>query len=304
MSPGTRVGSVQGIGLGTAQFAFKDGTRGQSVATVIAALAADVRLIDTALAYTRVGEPSWAESVVHDALRDFGPHDDVVVATKGGHWRTGGGFPIDGSAAVLRANCEVSLRTLGVETLDLYQLHHVDPNTPLEESVATLDALRREGKVREIGLSNVSITQLESACAITSIASVQNRLSFLRFEDLPTVRHCEKRGIRYLAYLPLDGPGAVPAANDPRWALAAKYGVSVQVLTLAWLQQLSNAIIPLVGASRTATIIDSARSAQWRIEPESTATITSAAEAASLGRSPGAVPRSHLAVHPPRTSKT
>lgn len=284
MSTGSRLDSVEGIGLGTAQFAFKDGTRGQSVATVVAALAAGVRLIDTALAYTRVGETSWAESVVHDALRDFGTHDDVVVATKGGHWREGDGFPIDGSAATLRANCEVSLRTLGVETLDLYQLHHVDPNTPLEDSVATLDALRREGKIREIGLSNVSISQLESARTITPIASVQNRLSFLRFEDLPTVRHCEQRGIRYLAYLPLDGPDAVPAADDPRRAIAATSGVSVQVLTLAWLQQLSKAIIPLVGASRTVTMIDSARSAKWRMGPDGMATITEAAEAASLGR--------------------
>jgi aryl-alcohol dehydrogenase-like predicted oxidoreductase len=278
MSTGSRLDSVQGIGLGTAQFAFKDGTRGQSVATVVAALAAGVRVIDTALAYTRIGETSWAESVVHDAVRDFGPHDDVVVATKGGHWRDGDSFPIDGSAATLRANCEVSLRTLGVETLDLYQLHHVDPNTPLEDSVSTLDALRVEGKIREIGLSNVSITQLDAARAITPIASVQNRLSFLRFEDLPMVRQCERQGIRYLAYLPLDGPGAVPSAGDPRRAIAAASGVSVPLLTLAWLQQLSSAIIPLVGASRPATILDSARSANWRLATDDVETITQAAE--------------------------
>jgi aryl-alcohol dehydrogenase-like predicted oxidoreductase len=284
MSTGSRLDSVQGIGLGTAQFAFKDGTHGRSVATVVAALAAGVRLIDTALAYTRVGETSWAESVVHDALRDFGPHDDVVVATKGGHWRDGDTFPIDGSAATLRANCEVSLRTLGVETLDLYQLHHVDPNTPLEDSVATLDALRAEGKIREIGLSNVSIPQLEAARRVAPIAAVQNRLSFLRFEDAPMVRHCVQQGIRYLAYLPLDGPGAEPAADDPRRSIAAASGVSVPVLTLAWLQQFSDAIIPLVGASRPATILDSATSAQWRMGPDDLATITRAAEAASHGR--------------------
>ena len=274
------VETVRGIGLGTAQFAFKDGSRSQSIATVVAALAAGVRLIDTALAYTRVGETSYAESIVRDALRDYGTRDDVVVATKGGHWREGDGFPIDGSERTLRANCEVSLRTLGVESLDLYQLHHVDPHTPLEESVATLDALRREGKIREIGLSNVSIAQLASARAITPIASVQNRLSFLRFEDLQTVRHCEEHGIRYLAYLPLDGPGAEPAPDDPRRALAEASGVSVQLLTLAWLQQLSSAIIPLVGASRPETIRDSARSAEWRLAAEDVAAITEAATAA------------------------
>ncbi|MDP9026015.1 MAG: aldo/keto reductase [Actinomycetota bacterium] len=282
MAVGSRLDSVRGIGLGTAQFAFKDGTHGRSVATVVAALAAGIRLIDTALAYTRVGETSWAESVVHDALRDFGPHDDVVVATKGGHWRDGHSFPIDGSAATLRANCEVSLRTLGVETLDLYQLHHVDPNTPLDDSVATLEALRREGKIREIGLSNVSIAQLEAARAVTAIASVQNRFSFLRFEDLPMVRRCEQLGVRYLAYLPLDGPGAVPSAGDPRRAIAAEAGVSIQLLTLSWMQQLSTALIPLVGASRPATILDSARSAHWRLAAEDVATVTRAAGAASV----------------------
>ena len=279
---GSRLDGMTGLGLGTAQFAFRDGTRGRSVATVVSALAAGVRLIDTALAYTRPGETSWAESVVHDALRDYGPHDEVVVATKGGHWREGDAFPIDGREQTLRANCEVSLRTLGVESLDLYQLHHVDPAVPLEESVAALDALRREGKIREIGLSNVSIDQLERARAITSVSSVQNRLSALRFEDLPMVRHCESQGIRYLAYLPLDGPGAEPVSDDPRRAMAEASGVSVQLLTLSWMQQLSTAIIPLVGASRPATILDSARSAHWRLAAEDVATITRAAGAASV----------------------
>jgi aryl-alcohol dehydrogenase-like predicted oxidoreductase len=279
MSAVSRLQDLRGIGLGTAQFAFKDGTRGQSVATVVAALAAGVRLIDTALAYTRIGETSWAESVVHEALRDYGAHDDVIVATKGGHWREGDEFPIDGSAQRIRANCEMSLRTLGVDAIDLYQLHHVDPAVPLEDSVATLAELRTEGKIREIGLSNVSIAQLESARAVASIASVQNRLSFLRFEDLPMVRHCEEQGIRYLAYLPLDGPGAEPAADDPRRGIAAESGVSVPLLTLAWLQQLSSAIIPLVGASRPATILDSARSATWRLSDADVSAITRAAAA-------------------------
>ena len=145
-----RIQHITGIGLGTAQFAFKDGSREQSIATVQAALASGVRLIDTALAYTRLGETSTAESIVHDALADYGAADDILVATKGGHWRDGDRFPIDASEGALRAHVDISLRVLGVEALDLYQLHHVDPVTPLEQSVAVLEQLRSEGKIVQI----------------------------------------------------------------------------------------------------------------------------------------------------------
>src|SRR5215469_3370936 len=117
---------IEGIGLGTAQFAFRDGTPEDSVATVRAALDAGVRLIDTALAYTRAGVESYAEQIVARALRGI-VRDRPLVATKGGHWREGDTFPVDGRPETLRAHCEISLRTLGVDQIDLYQLHHVDP---------------------------------------------------------------------------------------------------------------------------------------------------------------------------------
>jgi len=132
---------VSGIGLGTAQFAFRERSRSESVATVHAALDAGIRLIDTALAYTQEGVESYAEELVAAALRAR-PGLNVVVATKGGHLRRGDRFPIDGSPATLRAHCEISLRTLGVERIDLYQLHHVDPAVPLAESVGALADLR------------------------------------------------------------------------------------------------------------------------------------------------------------------
>ena len=274
-----RIQDVTGIGLGTAQFAFKDGGREQSLATVWAALASGVRLIDTALAYTRLGETSTAESIVHDALADDDAAGDILVATKGGHWRDGDRFPIDGSEATLRAHVDISLRVLGVQALDLYQLHHVDPVVPLEESVGVLERLRVEGKIVQLGLSNVSREQLDSARRIAPISSVQNRLSFTRLSDLPLAVECAALDIRYLAYLPLDGPRAVIGPGDPRRAIAEARGVSVQALTLAWLRHLSPAIIPLVGASRPATIIDSAGSAGIDLSHQEIEAISSAAHA-------------------------
>jgi aryl-alcohol dehydrogenase-like predicted oxidoreductase len=274
-----RIQDITGIGLGTAQFAFKDGSREQSLATVRAALASGVRLIDTALAYTRVGEASTAESIVHDALVGYEAADDVLVATKGGHWRDGDRFPIDGSEAALRAHVDISLRVLGVEALDLYQLHHVDPVVPLEQSVAVLEQLRIEGKIVQLGLSNVSREQLDSARRIAPISSVQNRLSFTRMSDLPLAVECADLDIRYLAYLPLDGPSAVIGPGDPRREIATARGVSVQALTLAWLRHLSPAIVPLVGASRPVTIIDSAASAGIALSIQEIEAISSATHA-------------------------
>ena len=245
------------IGLGTAQFAFGKGTAEDSVATVRAALEAGVRLIDTALAYTRPGVESYAERLVAVALRGK-TSDHPLVATKGGHWRDGERFPVDGRPEAIRAHCEISLRTLEADRIDLYFLHHVDPAVPLEDSVGALDQLRREGKIAAIGLSNVTMAQLDVALACASIAAVQNRLSPGDPTDLPTALACAERDVAYLAYAPFGGPsGKLPAAVH---AVARRRGVSVQRVALAWLHSQSPNIVPLVGASRPGSIRDSAAS--------------------------------------------
>jgi aryl-alcohol dehydrogenase-like predicted oxidoreductase len=246
---------ITGIGLGTAQFAFRDGTPEGAVATVRAALDAGVRLIDTALAYTRPGVESYAEQVVARALRPV-TTDRPLVATKGGHWRAGGAFPVDGRPAALRAHCEISLRTLGVDRIDLYLLHHVDPAVPLLDSVGALEQLRGEGKIAATGLSNVTIEQLDAALTVTPVAAVQNKLSYADPGDLPTALACARRQVAYLAYSPFGGPAGTP----PLAALevAKRRGVSVHRVLLAWLRDQSANILPLVGASRPASIRDSA----------------------------------------------
>ena len=246
---------IAGIGLGTAPLALRGGTDAEAVATVRAALDAGVRLIDTALAYTRPGIESYAEHIVACALRDA-LGERPLVATKGGHWRDGDCFPIDGRPATLRAHCEISLRTLGTDRLDLYFLHHVDPAVPLADSVGALEELRREGKIAAVGLSNVTIAQVDESCAITPVAAVQNRLSYAHPADLPTALACAQRGLAYLAYSPL----AVPADSCLQAALtvAGRHGASAQRVMLAWLRAQAPNIVPLVGATRPASIRDSA----------------------------------------------
>ena len=247
--------AIGGIGLGTAQFAFGAGSAEDSVATVRAALDAGVALIDTALAYTRPGIESYAEQVIARALRGVtGGHP--LIATKGGHWRQGDSFPVDGRPATLRAHCEISLRTLEVDRIGLYQLHHTDPVVPLLDSVGALEQLRQEGKIAAIGLSNVTIAQLDEARAVAPIATVQNRLSYGDPGDLPTARACLLRGVSYLAHSPFGGSSGTP--DGAALAVAKQRGVSVHRVLLAWLRAQSPNIVPLAGASRPASIADSA----------------------------------------------
>jgi len=247
--------SIEGIGLGTVQFAFRDGSSQDSVATVHAAVDAGVTLIDTALAYTWAGVESYAEQIVAQALRGIAG-ERPLIATKGGHWRDGDTFPVDGRPDTLRAHCEISLRALGVDRIGLYQLHHVDPAVPLPDSVGALEQLRQEGKIAALGLSNVTVAQLDEALAVAPMASVQNRLSYGHPGDLPTALACAQRGVPYLAYAPFDGPSGSPPEAALR--IARRRGVSVYRILLAWLRAQSPNIVPLAGASRPASITDSA----------------------------------------------
>ncbi len=225
------------------------------MATVRAALDAGVMLIDTALAYTRAGVESYAEQIVARSLRGL-MTGRPLVATKGGHWRRGDSFPVDGRPDTLRAHCEFSLRTLETDRIDLYQLHHVDPRVPLPDSVGALGQLRQEGKIAAIGLSNVTVAQLDQALAVAPIAAVQNRLSYGDPGDLPMALACAERDVAYLAYSPFGGPaGPIPQAA---LAVARRRGVSPHRVLLAWLRQQSPNIVPLAGASRPASIRDSA----------------------------------------------
>jgi aryl-alcohol dehydrogenase-like predicted oxidoreductase len=211
------------------------------------AVALGITFIDTADVYG----PGDNERLIREALAPY-PRD-LVIATKGGMVRTGPatqadpGIGVDNSAAHLRAAVERSLRNLGVERIDLYQLHRVDPAIPIEDTMDVLGRLRDEGKIRHIGLSDVSVVQIARARATVAIATVQNayNLADRRHDDV--LAYCERHEIGFIAFYP-QRIGALAEAAVLR-ALAARHGVSPSLIALAWLLARSPATIAIPGTS-------------------------------------------------------
>jgi aryl-alcohol dehydrogenase-like predicted oxidoreductase len=195
------------------------------------------------------------ETLVSQALRSWsGDRSRVQIATKGGLRRTGGRWLEDGRATHLRAACAASLEALQTDCIDLYQLHAVDPRTPLETSVRALASLQEAGQVRAIGLCNVNVAQIEAARRIAEIASVQVSLSVFDDENLRNgvAEYCRDHGIRLLAYRPLGGERAARLSRDAvLQAIAERHGASAQEIALAWLLDLAPHVQPLPGATQT-----------------------------------------------------
>lgn len=201
-----------------------------------------VSFLDTADAYG----PGSSEELVAEALHPYG--DALVIATKGGvtrpspdHWKP------NGRPEHLRQACEDSLRRLRVERIDLYQLHAVDPEVPLEESMGTLFDLQRQGKVRHVGVSNFDVAQIERAMKLGNVASVQNRYGVLRRQDEDVLRFCEQRSIAYLPWGPLSEGRS---KDHPVLArVAERHGATPTQVALSWLLAHSPVIVPIPGTS-------------------------------------------------------
>jgi aryl-alcohol dehydrogenase-like predicted oxidoreductase len=255
--------------------------RRQAVATIHAALDCGVTLIDTADCYgIGPAEVGHNERLVGEALSAVGrAADGVIVAAKGGQYRTAdGAYHINGRPEYLRTACEASLRALRREVIDLYQLHAVDPAVPLLESVGALQELRTEGKVRMVGLSNVTVDEIVEAGQVAPIVSVQNRLSPGFLGSLPELRHCAAAGIAFLPWGPLGGlaaKGREPAGSSVFAAIAAERGWSAQRVCLAWHLALEPVTIPIPGASRPVSIVDSVGAASSPLSPDEITRINS-----------------------------
>jgi aryl-alcohol dehydrogenase-like predicted oxidoreductase len=270
------------IGLGAMQMSVEDRPdEAQSIRTIHAALDAGVNLIDTADAYA-LGEEDVGhnERLIAKALR--GRRDGVIVATKGGHTRTGTEWTLDGSRAHLRAACEASLRALETDRIDLYQFHRPDPEVLYGEAIAAIKELQDEGKVRWIGISNADPAQIAEARSIADVVAVQNELSLEFTSPIPKgeVRACEEHGMAFLPWSPLGGAkrsARAAAGHDPVAAAAEARGVSPQRVALAWLLALSPSIVPIPGARRTETILDSIAAADLELAPEEVQAISAAA---------------------------
>jgi aryl-alcohol dehydrogenase-like predicted oxidoreductase len=202
-----------------------------------------VNLIDTADSYG----PEVAENLIAEALYPY--PDDLVIATKGGLVRPGPSrWEADCSPKHLREACEGSLRRLRLDRIDLYQLHTVDPKVPFEESVETMAALRDEGKVRLVGLSNVKVEQLERALDIVPIASVQNRYNLADRKSEDVLEACAERGLGFIPWFPL-ATGRLARPGGPLDEIAARHDATPSQIALAWLLARSPVMLPIPGTS-------------------------------------------------------
>jgi aryl-alcohol dehydrogenase-like predicted oxidoreductase len=205
-----------------------------------------VTFIDTADAYG----PHVNELQIAEALHPY--PEGLVIATKGGllHDRASS-WPPDGRPEHLREACEGSLLRLRLDRIDVYQLHRPDPSVPLEESVGALGELRDEGKIRHVGLSNVSVEQLERARAIVPVASVQNRYSVADRQWEDVVDACDRWGIAFLPWFPL-AAGSLADARGPLERVAARHEATPAQVAIAWLLQRSPVVCPIPGTSSLA----------------------------------------------------
>jgi pyridoxine 4-dehydrogenase len=217
--------------------------RQNSLAVLRRAVELGVNLIDTADSYG----PEVSELLIAEALHPY--PQGLLIATKGGLVRTERGrWPVDGSPEHLREACEASLRRLRLERIDLYQLHRPDPAVALEDSVGELARLRQEGKIRHVGLSNVSGEQLARAQAVVPIASVQNRYSLADRRSEDVLEACERQGIAFLPWYPLAvGDLAMPGGALGR--IAGGRGATPAQVALAWLLARSPVVCPIPGTA-------------------------------------------------------
>jgi aryl-alcohol dehydrogenase-like predicted oxidoreductase len=220
--------------------------RGEAVRVLRRAVELGVTFFDTADSYG----PVVAEELLKEALHPYA--DDVVIATKAGLTRQGPGVwtPV-GNPAYLRQQCELSLRRLGVETIDLFQLHRIDANVPAEDQVGELKKLQDEGKVRHIGLSEVSVEQLVEARKIATIATVQNLFNLANRDAEPLLDYCESNDIGFIPWFPL-ATGELSQEDGPLAAAAKEHEATPSQLALAWLLKRSPVMLPIPGTSSVA----------------------------------------------------
>jgi aryl-alcohol dehydrogenase-like predicted oxidoreductase len=262
-SSGLTVGAV---GMGCMYLSIRERpSEDDAVRTLHAALDAGVTFLDTADVYCiDHRDIGHSERTIARALREK-KNGSVVVATKGGLERPNGAWTRNARPGHLRSACEASLAALGVERIDVYQLHAPDPSVPITESVGELGRLRAEGKIAHVGLSNVSVREITEARGIVPIVSVQNRWnpSDRAPERDGVLAYCTENGIAFLPYSPFGGASGARALSsfDRLVDEGKRRDVSPHRLVLAWMLAKSPAVVAIPGARRAQSIVDSAGAA-------------------------------------------
>ena len=235
-----------------------------------------VTLIDTADAYG----PEIAEQLIGDTLYPYPP--GLLIATKGGITRQGPAkTEYVGRAGYLIQCVEMSLRRLRLDCIGLYQLHRIDPRTPLDETLGALRRMQEQGKIRHIGLDEVIPAEIEEARKYVQVVTIENRYSLGDRRHEATLNWCQQQGIGFLPWYPNAGgkllrPGH-PAAQ-PLAALAARHGVTVSQLSLAWLLQRSPVLLPIPGTSKVAHLEENIAAAHLKLSAEDWAEVEAAAQ--------------------------
>jgi pyridoxine 4-dehydrogenase len=229
-----------------------------------------VTFFDTADSYG----PEVAEDLLREALHPYA--DDVVIATKAGLTRQGPGkwTPV-GRPEYLRQQVELSLRRLGLERIDLFQLHRIDPAIPAEDQVGELKALQDEGKIRHIGLSEVSIEQLQQAQETATIVSVQNLFNLANRDAEPLLDHCTEQGIGFIPWFPL-ATGELSKHDGPLAEAAQRHDATPSQLALAWLLKRSPVMLPIPGTSSVEHLESNTAAASIELTDEEFEALTAA----------------------------
>jgi len=274
---------VSAIGLGGMPMSLNDRPdEATSIRVIHSALEAGMNLIDTADVYCiDDNDIGHNERLISKALDQWnGPLDSVIVATKGGLVRPEGSWERNGHPDHLRAACDRSLNALGVERIDLYQLHAPDPVVPFSESVGALAELQSAGKIRWVGLSNVSVEQIVEAEKQVTVVTVQNRLSPYFTEAIHdgVVEYCGAHEIGFLAYSPVGGGKLNKRLPENRSVveIADKHGATPHAVVIAWVLARGSSVIPIPGARSIAHAVDSAGAAALQLSSDDMEMISAA----------------------------
>ncbi|MFZ0324644.1 MAG: aldo/keto reductase [Actinomycetes bacterium] len=232
-----------------------------AIAVLRRAVELGVDFIDTADSYG----PGVSEELIREALW---PYDGVVVATKAGLTRTGPGHwhPV-GLPEYLKQQCELSLRRLGVERIDLFQLHRIDVRVPLAEQLGALTELQQAGKIRHIGLSEVTVSQLRAAQQLATVTTVQNLFNLTNRVAEPLLDVCTAEGIGFIPWFPV-ATGELARPGGPVDHLAAQAGASPAQLALAWLLARSPVMLPIPGTKSLDHLVENCRAGSLTVSPE------------------------------------
>lgn len=268
-------GAVNRLGYGTMQLPGP-GVWGPSadpdaaLAVLRRAAELGVELFDTADSYG----PEVAEDLLRQALH---PYAGLTVATKAGLLRTGPSrWHPCGRPEYLRQQCELSLRRLGVDRIDLFQLHRIDPTVPADEQFGLLAALRDEGKVAAVGLSEVGVAEIEQARTIVDVVTVQNRYNLLDRASDEVLRYCTEQGIGFIPWFPV-ASGRLAEPGGPVAEIAEQLGATPPQVALAWLLQRSSVMLPIPGTRSVPHLEENVAAAALRLEPEQVEKLDAAA---------------------------